>query len=122
MTVKPTRRAQSRKKRRLAPLPGPEINRLIDRLARAASRREAARLRRQLIEGWYGKPIARLRREERALRLARRVFENETGARRWMTRPQFGLGGRVPAQLCATAAGAKEVETLLRRIDLDVLG
>ncbi len=45
------------------------------------------------------------------------VFENEESARRWLKRPQIGLGGKVPLELLKTEAGAREVEDLLVRID-----
>jgi uncharacterized protein (DUF2384 family) len=38
-----------------------------------------------------------------------------------MNEPQFSLVGRVPADRCATATGAREVEDLLRRINADVV-
>lgn len=42
---------------------------------------------------------------------------DEEAARRWLHRPQRGLGGRIPVDMIETEAGAKEVENLLGRIE-----
>jgi putative toxin-antitoxin system antitoxin component (TIGR02293 family) len=52
--------------------------------------------------------------------LALDVFGNETGARTWLKEEAFGLGGRIPLQVAKTETGAREVETLLHRIDYGV--
>lgn len=49
--------------------------------------------------------------------LAEEVFENADGARRWLKEPQLGLQGRIPLEVARSEAGAREVETLLQRID-----
>ena len=49
--------------------------------------------------------------------LAVDVFENSDGARAWLKQEALGLGGRVPLEHAKSEAGAREVETLLRRID-----
>lgn len=54
------------------------------------------------------------------LAIALDVFENEDGARTWLTSPAFGLGGRVPLDVAQTDAGRREVETLLKRIDYGI--
>ncbi|MGD1020241.1 MAG: antitoxin Xre/MbcA/ParS toxin-binding domain-containing protein [Verrucomicrobiia bacterium] len=54
------------------------------------------------------------------LGLANRVLENEDDARRWLTSPQFGLGGAVPLNYARTEVGAREVEDLLNRIEYGV--
>ena len=60
---------------------------------------------------------------ERALRLARMqalaeyVLEDATAGRQWLATPQPGLAGRVPNELLSSEFGAREVETLLNRIE-----
>jgi putative toxin-antitoxin system antitoxin component (TIGR02293 family) len=48
------------------------------------------------------------------------VLESLDGARRWLTAPQFGLGGAIPLEYAETEVGAREVEQLLGRIDYGV--
>jgi putative toxin-antitoxin system antitoxin component (TIGR02293 family) len=48
------------------------------------------------------------------------VLESEENARRWLTSPQFGLGGAVPLDYARTEVGAREVEDLLGRIEYGV--
>ena len=48
------------------------------------------------------------------------VMESEKDARRWLTSPQFGLGGAVPLEYAETEVGAREVEDLLGRIEFGV--
>ena len=63
---------------------------------------------------------------DRVLRFARlmgravEVLESEENARRWLTSPQFGLGGAVPLEYAETEVGAREVEDLLGRIEYGV--
>jgi putative toxin-antitoxin system antitoxin component (TIGR02293 family) len=60
---------------------------------------------------------------ERAVRLgrimakAREVFEDASAAADWLTEPLRALGGHTPVELCATDAGAREVEQTLGRIE-----
>jgi putative toxin-antitoxin system antitoxin component (TIGR02293 family) len=60
---------------------------------------------------------------ERALRLARLfakakdVFEDGDEAAEWFGEPLSVLGGHTPLELCATEAGAREVEQTLGRIE-----
>ena len=63
----------------------------------------------------------RLFRVARIFALASSVLENEDMARKWLHRPQRGLGGRVPIQVIQTEAGAQEVEDLLEKIEYGVL-
>ncbi len=49
------------------------------------------------------------------------VMESEEAARLWLKQPQWGLGGTGPLAYAATEPGAREVETLLDRIDYGVL-
>lgn len=48
------------------------------------------------------------------------VFESEQDARRWLTSPQYGLGGAIPLDYAETEIGAREVEDLLGRIEYGV--
>ena len=63
---------------------------------------------------------------DRVVRFARlmgkavEVLESEENARRWLTSPQFGLGGAVPLDYAETEVGVREVEDLLGRIEYGV--
>ena len=63
----------------------------------------------------------RLFRIARLYKIATEVLEDPDGAMEWLRTPQFGLNMRVPLDLLRTEAGAREIETLLRRIDYGVL-
>ena len=60
---------------------------------------------------------------DRAVRLARIhalaefVLEDDRAGRDWLARPQPGLAGRRPNDLLSSEFGAREVETLLNRIE-----
>jgi len=58
--------------------------------------------------------IARL---VRVVRHARDVFENDETANRWLRLPNPALGGEIPMRMAATDVGAREVETILARIE-----
>jgi putative toxin-antitoxin system antitoxin component (TIGR02293 family) len=45
------------------------------------------------------------------------VLEDLAAARRWMTQPKRALGGLTPLACCDTEVGAREVESLLGRIE-----
>ncbi len=62
----------------------------------------------------------RVVRFARLLGRAIEVLESEENARRWLTSPQFGLGGAVPLEYATTEVGAREVEDLLGRIEYGV--
>ncbi len=63
---------------------------------------------------------------DRVIRLAQllgkaiQVMESEKNAQRWLSSPQFGLGGAIPLEFAKTEAGAREVEDLLGRIEFGV--
>jgi putative toxin-antitoxin system antitoxin component (TIGR02293 family) len=63
----------------------------------------------------------RLYRLARVFTLAETALGDREAARGWLQRPQPGLGGKVPRELLATEAGAREVEDLLGRIEHGVL-
>ncbi len=58
----------------------------------------------------------RLFRMARIFVLASLVLKSDDRARKWLRRPQFGLGGEVPLETIKTALGAKDVEELLYHI------
>jgi putative toxin-antitoxin system antitoxin component (TIGR02293 family) len=62
----------------------------------------------------------RVVRFARLMGKAAEVMESEENARRWLTSPQFGLGGAVPLDYAETEVGAREVEDLLGRIEYGV--
>lgn len=59
----------------------------------------------------------RLLRVASVLQKAKDVLENLPSARRWMTQPKRALGGLTPLRSCDTEVGAREVESLLVRIE-----
>jgi putative toxin-antitoxin system antitoxin component (TIGR02293 family) len=59
----------------------------------------------------------RVVRYARLMGRASEVMESEDNARRWLTSPQYGLGGAVPLEYAGTEVGAREVEDLLGRIE-----
>jgi putative toxin-antitoxin system antitoxin component (TIGR02293 family) len=62
----------------------------------------------------------RIVRFARIMGKAVEVLESEENARRWLTSPQFGLGGVIPLDYAGTEVGAREVEDLLGRIEYGV--
>jgi putative toxin-antitoxin system antitoxin component (TIGR02293 family) len=58
----------------------------------------------------------RIFRFARIFALAKRIFDSEDAANRWLHKGQVGLGGDVPFDLLQTEAGAIEVEKYLGRI------
>jgi putative toxin-antitoxin system antitoxin component (TIGR02293 family) len=60
----------------------------------------------------------RLLRVARVLDLAVDLFEGDLpAARHWLASPQAALGGRAPLELTRTEVGAREVESLLGRLE-----
>ena len=53
-------------------------------------------------------------------KLASKVLQNEDSATLWLNETQFGLNGARPVEHMKTRKGAKEVETLLMRIEYGV--
>lgn len=58
----------------------------------------------------------RLFRMTRIFALASEVLKSDENARKWLHRPQFGLGGDIPIDMMKIESGAKDVEELLYRI------
>lgn len=63
----------------------------------------------------------RIYRMTRIFSIASKVLEDEEAARKWIHRPQVGLGGKAPVDLLHTEAGAREVEDLLWRIEYGII-
>lgn len=63
----------------------------------------------------------RIFRYARIFALAEQVLEDRDAARDWLHDTQIGLGGRSPIDLMRTEAGAREVESLLIRIEHSIL-
>lgn len=59
----------------------------------------------------------RLLRVGSVLKKALDVLEDPDAVRRWMTQPKRALGGITPLRCCDTDMGAREVESLLGRIE-----
>lgn len=62
----------------------------------------------------------RVVRYARLLGRAASVMESIENGRRWLAAPQVGLGGAVPLDYAQTEFGAREVESLLGRIEYGV--
>ena len=80
-----------------------------------------ATFHRRKATGWLRKEESdRVVRFARLMGKAVDVFGNELNARRWLTAPQYGLGGAAPLDFAETEVGAREVEDLLGRIEYGV--
>jgi len=80
-----------------------------------------ATLHRRMAGGRLGPAESdRVVRFARLMDKAVAVMESVENARRWLTSPQFGLGGAVPLDYAGTEVGAREVEDLLGRIEYGV--
>jgi putative toxin-antitoxin system antitoxin component (TIGR02293 family) len=79
--------------------------------ARTLARLDPARSRLDLVSG------DRLVRAARLLAIAVDVLEDVRSAVQWLKTPQRALGGAIPLQRAATDVGAREVETLLGRME-----
>lgn len=62
----------------------------------------------------------RLYRIARLITLAEEVLEDKQAAINWLHRPQMGLNEKTPFELMKSEAGAKEVESLLYRIEYGI--
>jgi putative toxin-antitoxin system antitoxin component (TIGR02293 family) len=62
----------------------------------------------------------RVVRYARLLGKAAKALGDPEDAKRWLSSPQFGLGGAVPLDYARTEVGAREVENLLGRIEYGV--
>lgn len=59
----------------------------------------------------------RVLRVGRLLKRAEEVLEGDEEAALWFRHPLRALGGRSPLDMCATEPGAREVETVLGRLE-----
>ena len=59
----------------------------------------------------------RLYRSARLFALALEVFEDHDAATEWLKAPQRALGNAIPLDVATTDVGARDVETLLGRIE-----
>jgi putative toxin-antitoxin system antitoxin component (TIGR02293 family) len=55
-------------------------------------------------------------RYARIWRLAHAAFRSEKAARSWLSRSQHGLDGAIPLEFAKSELGARQVETLITRI------
>jgi putative toxin-antitoxin system antitoxin component (TIGR02293 family) len=92
----------------------------IDRLTQNIGLSRATFHRRKVAGRLTADESDKVVRFAQLLGLANKVLENEDDARRWLTSPQFGLGGAVPLNYARTEVGAREVENLLTRIEYGV--
>jgi putative toxin-antitoxin system antitoxin component (TIGR02293 family) len=92
----------------------------IDRLTRNIGLSRATFHRRKAAGRLTADESDKVVRFAQLLGLANKVLENEEDARRWLTSPQYGLGGAVPLNYARTEVGAREVEDLLNRIEYGV--
>ncbi len=54
--------------------------------------------------------------------LATELFEGDRdAAKRWLETPQPGLGGAIPLEFAGTEVGAREVESLIQRLEHGVI-
>jgi putative toxin-antitoxin system antitoxin component (TIGR02293 family) len=92
-------------------LPLDRITELVDIPRRTLTRRKG--------EGRFlPEESDRLLSASRLFGLALSLFEGDPAAAAdWLTRPQPGLGGAIPIDLAKTGLGAREVETLLGRLE-----
>ena len=93
------------------------LNVPIDRLAPKLGISKATLHRRKLSGRLDAEESDRVVRFARLAGKALEVFEDPETARAWLASPQFGLGGEVPLDYANTELGAREVESLLGRID-----
>jgi putative toxin-antitoxin system antitoxin component (TIGR02293 family) len=85
------------------------------------STKTTSRWRRQDIPRLPVPVSDRIYRFARLFALAEQVLEDKDAAREWLHDEQVGLGGRTPIDMMRTEAGAREVESLLVRIEHGVL-
>jgi putative toxin-antitoxin system antitoxin component (TIGR02293 family) len=92
----------------------------LDKLAPKLGLSKATLHRRKLEGRLTPAESDRVMRYARLLGRAVEVLESEAAARRWLSRPQYGLGGAVPLEYAETEAGAREVENVLGRLETGV--
>ncbi len=106
---------------------------------RLARLQKTTRLSWELVSRFVGIPLRTLTRRQHEGRLrpdesdrvwrastlfdlAVDLFEGDiAGAREWLVTPQSGLGGEIPVMFAATEVGAREVESLIGRLEYGVI-
>ena len=88
-----------------------------DELFRLVIPRRTLAKRRQTGGTLTAEESDRLARVARVLTRAEDVFGEPEKSRRWLRKPNRGLGGNVPLELLATEAGSRLVEQALGRIE-----
>lgn len=89
----------------------------LERLALYLGLARATLHRRKLSGHLTADESDKVLRFARLLGQAARVFDGVAGAREWLRTAQYGLGGAVPLEFAGTEVGAREVESLIGRID-----
>ncbi|HYR58387.1 MAG TPA: antitoxin Xre-like helix-turn-helix domain-containing protein [Chthoniobacteraceae bacterium] len=89
----------------------------LDRLASYLGLARATLHRRKLAGHLSPEESDKVLRFARLLGQAKKVFGTLSDACAWLQSSQYGLGGAVPLEFAGTEVGAREVESLLGRID-----
>ena len=92
----------------------------LDRLAEKLGIARATLHRRKIVGRLGPDESDKVVRFARLFHQAEEVFGTGDRARQWLSFPQWGLGGAVPLDYARTEVGAREVETLLGRIEYSV--
>jgi putative toxin-antitoxin system antitoxin component (TIGR02293 family) len=92
----------------------------MERLAQVLGMSRAT-LHRRKAQGRLGQDESeRLVRYERILQKATAALGDENDATQWLNHPQRALGGAIPIDFASSEMGAREVESLLGRIEYGV--
>ena len=94
-----------------------EVDLPLDRLAQHLGLARATLHRRKTSGHLNAEESDKVLRYARLLGQAAKVFGGVKGGREWLKSPQHGLAGAVPLAFAATEVGAREVESLIGRID-----
>jgi putative toxin-antitoxin system antitoxin component (TIGR02293 family) len=89
----------------------------LDSLASYLGLARATMHRRKLSGHLTAEESDKVLRFARLLGQAAKIFGGVPEAREWLKAPQYGLGGVRPLEFAGTEVGAREVESLLGRID-----
>ncbi len=89
----------------------------LDRLAQYLGLARATVHRRKASGHLTADESDKVLRFARLLGQAAKVFGGVAAARQWLEASQYGLGGAVPLAFAGTEVGAREVESLIGRID-----
>jgi putative toxin-antitoxin system antitoxin component (TIGR02293 family) len=92
----------------------------LSRIAELSGISESTFFRRKHTKRFTPAESDHIMRFARLWALAVHVFEGALGAREWLKADEVSLRGREPLEVAKTEAGAREVETLLKRIDFGI--